>query len=289
MKYDAFPRAIEIQTISACNAKCVVCPHPHVSQELPSGIMDMQTFCSIIDQIRPSWNSRIIPYLNSEPMLDPLITHRLRYIGTQLSHSEVELSTNVSTLTPSKQKMMEGICLSELRLSVLGFTEKTHKLIMPGLCWKTVKQNLDYLVVNDSLRKQIGQIDVVMINHKLVTTEDIEIARHYCEKHSLVFNLWGFLDRAGNVERFSNRINHPIIIGCEQNRPLKRMHITFTGDVILCCQDWRWHNIIGNVKRQSLLEIWNGEFYQHYRESIYSARGEHPEICKRCKLSIQPS
>lgn len=286
MKYSTFPRAIEIQTISACNAKCVICPHSRASKEVPSGAMDMDLFCRIIDQIDPAWNCRIIPYLNSEPMLDPLIIPRLRYICLRSEHPELELSTNVSALTLSKQIAMAGISLSELRLSLFGFTENTHKLIMPGLRWDMVKRNLDHLVANHAFRQFINKISVVMVEHPLVTTEDIETARRYCEEHALEFNFWGFLDRAGNVGRYSNNVRHAVIVGCEQQRPLERMHVTFTGDVILCCQDWRWNNVIGNVKDQLLLDIWNSDAYQHYRESIYSGGGEQPKICSQCKLSI---
>lgn len=286
MKYSVFPRAVEIQTISACNAKCVICPHPQVSQELPSGSMDMETFRLIIDQIDPSWGCRIIPYLNSEPMLDPLIVPRLRYIDGRTGSPEVELSTNVSALTPSRQNSMVGLRLKELRLSLFGFTEATHARIMPGLRWSCVKQNLDHLVVHQDFRRTLDTISLVMIDHPLVTPEDKELATRFCEEHGLSFNFWGFLDRAGNVEHYSNEVHRPIITGCEQNRPLERMHITFTGDVILCCQDWRWHNVIGNVRHQSLLDIWYSDRYREYRERIYAGTGEQPEVCTKCKLSV---
>jgi radical SAM protein with 4Fe4S-binding SPASM domain len=286
MKYATFPRAVEIQTISACNARCVVCPHPRVSQELPSGFMDMGMFRDIVDQVDPLWGTKIIPYLNSEPMLDPFIVERLRYVDDRFEHSDMELSTNVSALTPSRQRMMEGIRLRELRLSLFGFSEKTHKLIMPGLKWTVVKRNLDHLVRNEALRRSVDQVGIVMIDHPLVIDEDVNLAKCYCREHSISFNLWGFLDRAGNVDLYSNEVNRSVVAGCEQHRPLERMHITFTGDVILCCQDWRWHNVIGNVRRQSLLEIWNSDLYQNYRANIYTANGKHPEVCARCKLSI---
>lgn len=286
MKYSRFPRAVEIQTVSTCNAKCVICPHPEVSKELPSGTMDMDVFCGIIDQIDPSWGCRIIPYLNSEPLLDSKIVSRLRYVCDWSERSEMELSTNMSALTLSKQVEMTGVRLTDLRLSLFGFTENTHKLIMPGLNWVVVKQNLDHLVANRAFRQFVQQISIVMIEHPLVTAEDVELAQRYCEDHSLAFNFWGFLDRAGNVNQYSNNVHRLVITGCEQHRSLERMHITFTGDVILCCQDWRWNNVIGNIKRQSLLDIWNCDAYQHYREIIYAGKGEQPEICSRCKLSV---
>jgi hypothetical protein len=115
---------------------------------------------------------------------------------------------------------MTGISLKELRLSMFGFTENTHRQIMPGLKWTIVKQNLDQLVENRAFRQFVNQISIVMIEHPLVTTKDMELAQRYCKRHTLSFNFWGFLDRAGNVKKYSNDIHRPIIVGCEQSRPL---------------------------------------------------------------------
>lgn len=288
MRHAVFPQAIEIQTVSACNARCVICPHPQVSQELPKGMMSMDMFRMIIDQVEPAWECRIIPYLNSEPLLDPFMATRLQYIAERLRDPEIELSTNLSTLTPTKQDSLNGVPLRELRLSIFGFTETTHRSIMPGLNWGEVKKNLDFLVTNVGFRASIRKISIVMVEHPLVTPEDVRLAQEYCSLHSLVFNFWGFLDRSGNVEQYSNDVIHPIVVGCEQHRPLERMHISVTGEVILCCQDWRWRNVIGNVGRQPLLDIWNSDAYNRYRDSIYAGMGEQPEICTRCKLSVEP-
>jgi len=287
--YERYPRAIELQTTSACNARCIICPHADVSRGLPSGTMDIDLFRLVVDQIEPSWRTRIIPYLNNEPTLDPFIISRLRYISYQCPDSDVELSTNVSGLTPAMQTELSRVRLKELRLSVFGFTEETHRLLMPGLHWREVKQNLDHLVGNAALCGRIERLSLVMIDHPLVTDEDIKLAKEYCGLHSISYNLWGFLDRSGNVARFSNGICNPAVRGCEQRRPLERMHITFTGDVILCCQDWRWTSVIGNVKNNPLLEIWNSDKYNRYRDGIYAGKGDPPELCKRCKLSLRAS
>jgi len=285
--YERYPRAIEIQTISACNAGCIICPHPDVSRVLPVGTMSMELFRRIVDQIEPSWGTRIIPYLNSEPLLDSLIFSRLRYVMERCPDSDIEFSTNVSALNPVVQDKLSEIRLKELRLSVFGFTEKTHGSLMPGLQWHQVKRNLDHLVNNTRLREHIGQLILVMIDHSLVTEEDVRLAKEYCDYHSISYNFWGFLDRGQNVMRFSNDVYNLAVSGCEQRRPLERMHITFTGKVILCCQDWQWGNMIGDVKENTLLDIWDSEVYNRYRNAIYSGRGAAPELCKRCKLSLR--
>ena len=283
--HSQFPKAIEIQTISACNAACVICPHPQVSNELPKGVMSMDLFTALIDQIEPRWGTRIIPYLNSEPLLDRILPERLAYIAKKLPGNEIELSTNVSILNPSRQNVLTGIPITDLRLSVFGWSETVHKAIMPGLSWEIVRGNLDFLALNTNFRNHIRNISITMIEHPLLPHSDIQAARAYCEEHGLGFNLWGFLDRSANVAGYSNEIYHTAVNGCEQNRPLERMHVTFTGEVILCCQDWRWKNIIGNVKDQGIVEIWNSPAYQEFRHRIYGG-GDAPEVCKRCKLAV---
>lgn len=116
---------------------------------------------------------------------------------------------------------------------------------------------------------------------------DIDLARNFCKEAFIKFELWGFFDRSGNVKKFSNDVHKEVVYGCEQRRPLERMHINFKGDVILCCMDWKWQHKLGNVNERSLEEIWNSEIYNEYRKSIYNnGSGTRTGLCKKCKLSL---
>lgn len=131
-----------------------------------------------------------------------------------------------------------------------------------------------------------GMVNEGLAEHKLVMKDDIRLARMYCEEHDVVFNLWGFLDRSANVKDYSNHIYRVHVFGCEQNRPAERIHITFTGEVILCCQDWSWNYRVGNVLESTIRDIWTSDLYEEHRTRIYSGTGNAPELCKRCKLSF---
>lgn len=284
MKQEPFPKAIEIQTTAACNAACIICPHAEVSRKLPKGYMTEELFKKIIDDIgnKPI---RIIPYLNSEPFLDPNFIYRLHEINKQCPNADIEISTNVSRLDTNVRTTLYGIRISELRLSVFGFTPETHKKMMPGLVWTQIKSNLDGIVEDTQLRARIKRIGLVMIDFPTITGQDIRLAKEYADKHGLEFNFWGFLDRARNTLNYSNNSYHERIKGCEQNRPLERMHITLDGLAILCCQDWTRQYSLGNVSRQTIETIWNSLEYDEIRRKIYQGL-EAPEICKKCKLSI---
>lgn len=285
--YNPFPAAIEIQTITSCNAGCIICPHRDVVSKLPNGIMPMDLFKRIIDQIRSPWGVRIIPYFNNEPLLDPFIFDRLAYINEKCPGAEIEISTNVSRLNEDMQERLQSFTIKELRLSVFGFTESSYKHVMPGLNWKETKENLISIAKNKSLREKIGQLSLVMVDYPEISREDIDLARDFCRENFVKFEFWGFFDRSGNVERFSNDIKKDSVFGCEQRRPLERIHINFKGDVVLCCMDWKWKHKIGNVFESSLEEVWNSEVYNEYRQAIYNNGSEdHTDLCKKCKLAL---
>lgn len=282
-----FPKAIEIQTTAACNAGCIICPHAQVWKEGFRGSMADHLFEKIIAECREYQSDlRLIPYLNGEPFLDPNMPDKIAMINQQCPKSVVEISTNVSMLNEKIINKLYHTRIDDLRLSIFGFSQQTHEKMMPGLKWEHVRTNLMRLITDPRLRLQIRQINLTMINHPYVPEEEYRQAREFCDQHGLMFNHWGFLDRSGNVKMFSNEIGHERIYGCEQHRPLERMHIRVNGDVILCCQDWRASTVIGNVAEMSLREIWLSPAYNKVRASIYGEKGEAPEICKKCKLAM---
>lgn len=287
ISFEKKPLAIEIQTVSFCNSGCIICPYRSVAGKLPHGRMSMDLFMRILDQVEDNKAIRIIPYFNNEPFLDPLIFKRLRYICTTHPSVEIELSTNVSRLNEKYQNELAAYHIHDLRLSVFGFTDETHKKVMPGLNWKEVQNNLSLLIKNKALRSNVDNISIVMIDFPGLTKKDIFLAEKFCKESSLNFEFWGFMDRSGNVENFSNQINKKEVFGCEQNRPLERLHINFQGDVVLCCMDWKWKHKLGNLKRNSIDEIWNSSKYKEYRNAIYNnGSDKYTDLCKKCKLAL---
>lgn len=286
-------RVYEIQTASFCNAACIICPHRVYKNILPQGVMTPDLFGRIIGQIPNRPGIKVVLYMNNEPLLDPLFLDRLKLVARRLPAVKLEISTNVSLLDSAYQEKISriaGLTIDELRLSVFGFSPDSHHRLMPGLDWARVWANLSHLAGNRKLRQKIRQISLVMIDQDLAAS-DIKLARFFCRKNKFVFHLWGFLDRARNVQGLSNYIAHKEIAGCSQRRPQTRMHILFTGQVVLCCMDWAVKYVLGDAQRQSLEAIWYSRQYDLAREKV---SGERPSardfICKSCKIArIKPA
>jgi len=282
-----FPLAVEIQTASYCNGGCIICPYKTVAQDLPFGYMDQDLFEKIIKEISQYPETRIIPYFNNEPFLDCFFVERLRFIRAHCPSHVIELSTNISMLNKDVLDSMKGLYIDDLRISFFSLEKRSYKKIMTGLNWDTTRTNLKTLLETPKYRGLFGKIGLINIDIKEMTSSEIKNAKTFCEENNINYELWGFLDRAGNVKGRSNEIDKQIVKGCEQNRPLERMHVVFDGRVVLCCMDWRWENILGNINQNSLKGIWLSDDYDNLRKSIYNPDLSTPELCEKCKLAIE--
>lgn len=282
-----FPRVVEIQTTTACNAGCRVCPHPEVYGGRSSDKMPFELFRSILEQCRDHQDGlRICPYLNAEPFLDRRMPELVGLVNEVLPRAEVEISTNLSVLTSALRQRLAGTRIDDLRLSVFGFQETTHRLLMPGLRYDRVRANLDALAADVAFREVARSISIVMLDHPALTSAELEDARAFCREHDWNLHYWGVLDRSKNVAEVDNGVWLEAVSGCEQNRPTERLHVRADGRVILCCQDWRDEVVLGDLSRDTVLDVWNGEAYRAVRDSIASGvPGAAPELCRRCAVA----
>jgi radical SAM protein with 4Fe4S-binding SPASM domain len=73
--------------------------------------------------------------------------------------------------------------------------------------------------------------------------------------------------------------------------PCYRMWLTFTvlwnGRVSLCCADFDGRHIFGDLRTQTIREIWNAPLYRAARRQHLESGG--PEICRSCDLPKKDS
>lgn len=101
------------------------------------------------------------------------------------------------------------------------------------------------------------------------------------------------VDRAGILEDFSilsnkNMINkikqkNQNVVGCSNGnngRVYGWLHVNSIGDTFLCCNDYNFNYVFGNLAIQNLKDIWLGD---RHEEMILSA---YKEICTRCVSAV---
>jgi hypothetical protein len=127
------PLNVQVQTISRCNARCVMCPYPTSWHATHPGRMSDECFERVVDLLDGMPLGRVCLYLENEPFLDPALIERLDIVKTRLRFEQIELSTNVSALTEAKAAaLIERLAdvPHELWISWHGTTAETYEAVM---------------------------------------------------------------------------------------------------------------------------------------------------------------
>ncbi len=86
-------KAVEIETISVCNRRCVYCPVRYYKRE--SKLMNEKLFKKIIDDLsKINFSGRISPHFYGEPLLDKRLPRLMKYVKRKLPECKIIIFTN---------------------------------------------------------------------------------------------------------------------------------------------------------------------------------------------------
>lgn len=237
---------IEIETINRCNGTCSFCPINRKMDSRKLTKMSNELFVKIIDELaQKEYKNKIALYSNNEPFLDEEILWKHKYVRSKLPNADMFLFTNGTLLTIDK------------------FVE--------------VMKYLDELVIDNYHQ----ELELIKPCKEIVA---------YCETHP------EYKDKVTIVLRKPNEIlssrggdapNKKDLLKSYENakctHPFKRMIIRPTGEISLCCNDPLGKYTLGDLRKNTIQEIWNGEQYKKIREALYNGRGN-IEQCRYCDM-----
>jgi len=285
-----FPNSIMVQTTSRCNAACVFCPYPAVSKETHHGEMSFTLFAKLMKECSryPELKS-INLFLMNEPLMDPHIVSRINFAKDKNPEAAINLWSNGCNLD---EEMSRGIIQS--RLDAIGISihaqwpETYRQLTGRGDFDRVLKRVTRFVELRNQLRPHL-RVDVRLVGvRQFLSAEEVEEAVEYWEPYGIsgVESLLGHVNRAGNLPG-TYQVLHRKICGCADRMPYHMAGVLYSGEVVLCCMDWRQEQRLGNIKRQSLASIWRGD---RRREVMGMVQGEPSPadfLCKRCEESIE--
>ena len=239
------PLIVNLETINRCNSGCEFCAASKGRDKRPFKRMDEELFYSIIDQLA-EWDYRghLTLYGNNEPWLDNRIVDFHKYCREKLPYSFIFMSTN-------------GLILDIERL----------KAIVPYV---------DQLIINNycedmKLHENVQEIyDYVKARPEKFQDVEILIQMRYIK--AVLTNRAG---SAPNKAAKQTEIKETCLM------PFTDLFIFPDGRCGLCCCDNFEATTLGDLRTQTLKEIWFGEKYRDAREKIGDGRQNFP-FCKHC-------
>ncbi|SIO95746.1 radical SAM/SPASM domain-containing protein [Vibrio spartinae] len=136
-------------------------------------------------------------------------------------------------------------------------------------------------LLNEAMAQEISQYAELIVNDY---TDDKVIINEIGKWENTISDNLIFITR-NDYENLTNRAGN---IGGKEKvflknscvKPFTEFTITFSGTVVLCCQDWTEEAIIGDLNHQSILEIWNSNNLNEIREQL--KKGNRIGICEYC-------
>ena len=239
---------VEIETINRCNGSCNFCPINKNIDTREYKVMSEELFEKIIQQLADiNYSGKLALFSNNEPFLDADILLRHKYARKKLPNARMHLFTNGTLLTIERfQELM--LYLDEL---IIDNYQQELKLIRP--CCEIVKYCEEY----PELKKKVTI--VLRKPQEILTT------------------------RGGSAPNRKNIISY----GKERCiLPYKQLIIRPDGKVSLCCNDPLGKNTLGDLTKDSILDVWNNQKFKTIREALYNGRGnwEHCVYCDNFSL-----
>ena len=286
------PMVLFVDPSSVCNFRCKFCPtgdHKLIKETGRwQGLMDFELYKKIIDDLKEfDKHLKVLRlYKDGEPLLNDHLADMIRYAKTSGVVDYIDTTTNGFLLEPERIKPILDAGLDKINISVDGMSDEQF------LEFTGAKVNFKKYVENIRHLYEIkGNCEIV-----IKTTGDF---MSEAEKQRFFDTFGNFADRIfiENVAPcwpefdVENKLGVDITKGI-YDQPIGNvntcpyifysMSVNSDGTVSLCFVDWARKLLIGDIRKQSLKEIWQGKPLFRYQMKHLQGKRNDIEVCAGC-------
>jgi radical SAM protein with 4Fe4S-binding SPASM domain len=282
-RYPDFPDHVYVELTNICNARCTICATP--SMERKRSIMPMPLFRKIVDECGRRKAKKILPFLHGESLLVPGVVDYFRYIRKAAPGTHINLTTNGSKLSAELSEVfLHENLLDSVIVSIDGGDKQTFESIRLGLSYDEVRNNvLHFIRRRNALGKSDPKVSIAMVTVKENQHTMPQLREVWREADSVRFSI--YFNWAGELEN-SGRSNHKINF-CE--RLYHYITILADGQVAMCCFDSEAAYAVGDVKRDSIYDVWHSAAFDQKRQKLYEKNFDQLKICESCDYINHPA
>jgi radical SAM protein with 4Fe4S-binding SPASM domain len=284
-----FPHLIDIEMTNTCNFRCLMCPTGTFAQKRRKGFMTPEVFHKVLEELAPTKTPlRFIRW--GEPLMHPNIVEFIAAAHAKglLTH----INTNGSKLDEAFIRALIDAGLDSLKFSFQGVDRKSFGEMRNTDFFDALVETIrltsrirgeakrPYLHVSTTItyesKEQVATfkelitplVDLVSVGRTVLEHLDLDTVR--LRPHELE-QLRALKDQESVVRQ------HP-----ECPEVFDKMSINWDGTVTACCGDSDNKMLIGDVRSQSLAEIWRSDALNHYRQMLAEMRHDELPLCKTC-------
>lgn len=276
--------------------------------QLKEGIGDFVS--DSFDLVYTAHYNEVLLYKNFEEMLGLFRKYNFKTI---ILSNGIPLTKNKVNIIKEYQDVVAGICLNIPAAEAAFWSKLTN---MNSKIFDKIINNVSYAIENlplmfnngslsiqvngiekDSLRENGGGISLLEnspVSQGRIDNNYLDYQVNLFKKifpRLNVYKMSNLIDRAGHLDTFKALTNihniEPIssgkkVVGCLNmgSRTNDWIHINSNGDMFICCNDYDFETIYGNINEKTIQEIWNSKERFNMIEKSYSS------LCTTCASAI---
>tara|TARA_B100001564_G_scaffold346419_1_gene346115 strand:- start:3610 stop:4512 length:903 start_codon:yes stop_codon:yes gene_type:complete len=234
------PSEVEISESGICNRKCSFCPRSDPNYPDINEFISKNLHNKLCDELKEINFSGLIIYSGFvEPMLDKNIYNLVNYAKKTNPSARVEIISNGDVLNEKRLKKIYDSGLDRLQISLYDGEDQFKKFQQLG---KSLNLSEEQYVLRKRYLPEEQDFGITLSN------------------------------RGGMLTKSTYKIApkaEPVNSTC--NYPSYKFFLDYNGDVLMCSHDWGKKNILGNLKKQSLKDIWLSEKSMEARKKLNNA------------------
>jgi len=231
------PTEIEISESGTCNRTCSFCPRSTV------GFVDKKEFisnqlheklCRELNELNYKGTIRYSGFV--EPLLDKNIYNLIKMARNYLPESNIELVTNGDPLNLKRLKKL--------------FENGLNKILISSYDGKEESQKLEELCISANLKKK-----QFIVRH-----------RYYSKDQDFGITLSNRAGLMANAKFKIESLKEPLKKPCYI--PSYTFFLDYQGDVLMCPHDWGKKIVLGDLKKEKLIDIWYSKKFMTIRKML---------------------
>ncbi len=288
------PIVLEVEPTTSCNLRCPQCPSGLRSFTRNTGMLDLQLFKNIIDEVHQDlvW---LVLYFQGEPFLNKQLLAFVKYAASKNIYTATSSNAHYFTDDMARQTVESG--LDRLIISIDGTTQESYsKYRVGGNLDKVIEGTKNVLEwkkkLNSSTPHVIWQFIAFKHNeHEIATVKQLAKELGVDElgiKTAQIYDYQtdeDFIPTQSDLSRYEKgadgkfHIKNKLLNQCW--KMWQSSVITWDGLVVPCCFDKDAQHQFGNVSQQSFTQVWQSPQYNQFRRAILKSRKE-IDICTNC-------
>jgi len=251
----------------------------HSLMNRPQGVMSEEVFYVVLDNLKEFGVRKAYLHFQGEPFLNPL-TPKFAKILKQ-NKFEVGIFTNGMAFNDNSIREIAEAGIDLIRFSVDGALPETYKKNRVGGDFNKVFESMQRIALAHRGKSTRIEWQFLALRNN---EHEIEKARELAKEIGVHFFVKRF--RETDPELAPKNPNHRSQF---IKKPCTDIHVQlgiyWNGDVVPCCYDTDAFEVMGNLRENSLADIWNSPKYRDFRTRVDNALikpEEEPSLCKSC-------